>query len=217
MSKDIIIFGAGGFGREVASMIKRINANTPTWTLLGFVDDDSVHHPIGSRNEYGEILGDSNYLNSLKVPTCVTIAISNPHSVKKIVEKLSNPLLEFPNLIAADAAILDKDNFNMGYGNILCSFVSMSCHVKLGNFNVFNNRCSVGHDAVIGDFNAFMTATRISGGTTIGTLNSFGANSVLLQGLTVGENTTIGAGSVVMRKTKNGFTYIGNPAKQLFF
>lgn len=217
MTRTIIIFGAGGFGREVASMIKRINANSPRWTLLGFVDDDFVHHPVGSQNEYGIILGDSNYLNSLTVPTCVAIAISNPHSVKKIVEKLSNPMLEFPNLVADDATILDKDNFDMGRGNILCSFVSMSCHVHLGNFNVFNNRCSVGHDAVIGDFNAFMTATRISGGTTIKTLNSFGVNSVLLPGIKVGENTTIGAGSVVMRKTKDGCTYIGNPAKQLFF
>ena len=161
--KDLIIFGAGGFGREVASMVKRINRVKETWNLLGFVDDDSRLHPAGTKNEYGPILGDSTWLNSQKTPVCVSIAIGNPFAIQKIVERLTNPLLEFPNLVAAEASILDEDNFVMGRGNILCSFTSMSCHVQLGDFNVFNNRCSVGHDTVVGDFNTFMTATRVSG------------------------------------------------------
>ena len=215
--KDLIIFGAGGFGREVASMVKRINRVKETWNLLGFVDDDSQLHPAGSKNEYGPILGDSAWLNGLETPVCVAIAIGSPSAIKKIVERLTNPMLEFPNLVAAEASILDEDNFSMGRGNILCSFTSMSCHVQLGDFNVFNNRCSVGHDTVIGDFNTFMTATRVSGDVKIGTLNSFGVNSVILQGMTVGRETKVGAGAVMMRNTKDGCTYVGNPAKKMAF
>lgn len=39
--KDIVIIGAGGFGREVAWLIDDINKNEPTWNLLGYVDDNS--------------------------------------------------------------------------------------------------------------------------------------------------------------------------------
>ena len=40
MMKDLIIFGASGFGREVAWLVERINKISPTWNLQGFMDDD---------------------------------------------------------------------------------------------------------------------------------------------------------------------------------
>ena len=39
MKKDIAIFGAGGFGREVLALIKEINRIEPQWNILGFFDD----------------------------------------------------------------------------------------------------------------------------------------------------------------------------------
>lgn len=36
--KDLYIIGAGGFGREVAWLIERINEVTPTWNLKGLID-----------------------------------------------------------------------------------------------------------------------------------------------------------------------------------
>ncbi|MBQ1739289.1 MAG: transferase, partial [Clostridiales bacterium] len=35
----IAIYGAGGFGKEVACLIKRINDNGGDWELIGFFDD----------------------------------------------------------------------------------------------------------------------------------------------------------------------------------
>ena len=40
--KNLIIFGAGGFGRETAWAVERINKISPTWNLLGFMDDDDT-------------------------------------------------------------------------------------------------------------------------------------------------------------------------------
>jgi len=37
---EIVIFGAGGFGREVAWIIEDINRVGKRFELLGFVDDD---------------------------------------------------------------------------------------------------------------------------------------------------------------------------------
>ena len=51
--KDIAIYGAGGFGREVACMIKHINesADEPIWNLVGFFDDGKQNC---TRSLYGQ-------------------------------------------------------------------------------------------------------------------------------------------------------------------
>ena len=35
--RDLIIIGAGGFGREVAWLVERINKKSIVWNLIGFV------------------------------------------------------------------------------------------------------------------------------------------------------------------------------------
>ena len=52
--KKIAVYGAGGFGREVACMLRHINNIIPTWDLLGFFDDGKI---IGYETGYGKILG----------------------------------------------------------------------------------------------------------------------------------------------------------------
>lgn len=37
--KPLVVVGAGGFGREVASLIHDINAVCPEWQFMGFLDD----------------------------------------------------------------------------------------------------------------------------------------------------------------------------------
>ena len=38
--KDLIIIGSGGLGRETAWTAERINAVSPEWNILGFIDDN---------------------------------------------------------------------------------------------------------------------------------------------------------------------------------
>lgn len=213
--KDIVIFGAGGFGREVACLIKRINAAEPTWNLVGFYDDGIE---AGTKNEYGAVLGDVNDLASEDNEMAVAVAIGAPKTVKKIVEILSkNHKLSFPNLISPDFNISDPDNYEMGYGNIIQRNCTISCNVKIGNFNVLNTGIGLGHDACIGDYNSFMPAVKISGEVQIGECNFFGVGSIVLQQLTVGNGIKLGAGSVLMRKAKDDNLYMGNPAKKITF
>ena len=37
--KDIAIYGAGGFGREVQLLIEQLNAKELTYNFIGFFDD----------------------------------------------------------------------------------------------------------------------------------------------------------------------------------
>lgn len=211
--KDIVIFGAGGLGREVACLIKRINAVQPEWNLLGFYDDGVE---VGVRNEYGAVLGNVQDLTAYDKEVAVAIAIGSPKTVKMIVEKLSeNKNLQYPNLISPDFSISDPDNYNMGYGNIIQRNCTISCNVHLGNFNILNTGIGLGHDVKVGNYNSFMPAVKISGEVTMGDCNFFGVGSVVLQQLKVGNGIKLGAGSVLMRNAKDDILYLGNPAKKI--
>lgn len=213
--KDIAVFGAGGFGREVACMIKRINKaqEEPEWNFIGFFDDNASLK--GTRNEYGEVLGGMAELNAWDKPLSIVMSIGSPKVLKKIVDNITNKNVGFPNIIAPDVIFMDKNNMSMGKGNIICSGCLISCNTHIGNFNCLNDFVSIGHDTTIGDYNAFMTAARISGIVSIGAFNFFGVNCCVLQGLKIGNDVKIGAGSALMRRTKDGYTFVGVPAAPL--
>jgi sugar O-acyltransferase (sialic acid O-acetyltransferase NeuD family) len=214
--KDLAIYGAGGFGREVACLVNEINqaAPEPLWKIIGFFDDGKL---IGEKNEYGSILGGINELNNFESPLSVVLTIGNSATLESLVKKIVNPGISFPNIIAPDIRYLDINNMKMGKGNIFFSKCSLSCNVHIGDFNIFNSCIAVGHDVTIGSYNLMMPGTRISGEVNVGNLNFFGIYSVVLQQNSIGDNTVIGAGSVIMRNTKDNTTYVGNPAKKLHF
>lgn len=207
--RDIAIYGAGGFGREVACLIKEINSLKPLWNLIGFFDDGK---DVSSCTEYGKILGGLKELNNYNHPLAVVIAIAKPILRSKLSSSINNSLIEFPNLISPSCLFLDKNNISIGHGNIICSHCWISCNVNIGNFNIMNTGISLGHDVTLENFNSFMPAVKISGAVKIGKWNFFGVASVVLQQIVIGQKTTIGANSLVIRKTKDGETYAGNPA-----
>lgn len=210
--KDIAIYGFGGFGREVTCVINAINAVKPEWNFLGYFDDG---HKIGEYNNYGAVLGGIDELNAFDKPLSIVIAIANPSTIEKIFASITNNFISFPNIIAPNVLFFDRNSFKIGKGNIITFGCRMSCGASLGNFNICNGCVSLGHDVSIGNFNVLQPEVRISGETVVEDSNFFGVRAVVLQGLQIGSNTRIGTCSVIMRNTKDGYLYVGNPAKKV--
>lgn len=214
--KDIAIYGAGGFGKEVACLINSINEKDPTWNLVGFFDDN-LDLKGKMISHYGICLGNIIDLNLYDKELAITIPIGNSEVVKSIYSKISNNKIYFPNLIRPGLLIADDKTFEIGKGNIIQGGCSVSCDVKIGDFNNLNGSIAFGHDVHIGSFNTFMPGVRVSGGVTIGDENFFGVGSIILQLLKIGNKVRLGAGSVLMSKPKDGQLYIGNPATKFRF
>ncbi len=215
--KDIAIFGAGGFGKEVACLVDRINKaeSEPKWNLKGFFDDGKK---IGSQiSYYGEVLGGIEELNSWHDPISIVIAIGNPITIMSVRKRIKGSHIDFPNLIDPTFMIADERGFKIGNGNIIQGNCCASCDTEIGDFNVFNGDVAMGHDVIIGNYNVIMPDIRISGEVTIGDCNLLGVGSIVLQQIKVGNNVHLGAGAVLMTKPKDGNTYIGNPAKLFKF
>ena len=210
--KDIAIYGFGGFGHEVACLINHINRACPTWNLIGYIDDGVE---AGTSCKYGRVLGNCETLNAWDKPISVVIAIGSTKYLEIVSKKITNPNVDFPNLIAPNVFYFDEESVVMGKGNIITFGCRFSCNIRIGDFNVLNGNVSLGHDACIGNYNVMFPETRISGQTTIGDRNFFGARTFVAQCLKLGNDCRYGAGCYVLRKTKDGNLYMGNPAKKI--
>lgn len=212
--KDIAIFGAGGFGKEVACLIKTLNEakDGSEFNLIGFFDDNLIQGEAVSH--YGTVLGNMNELNSWKSPLAVAVAVGNPIALKAITSKIKNPLVEFPNLIHPSLSLTDPETFIIGKGNIIKGQCEIAPDVKLGDFNCLIRDVVLGHDSTIGDFNVLMPNVYICGEVKVGNQNLFGIGSIVLQQLCVGNNVHVGAGSVLFTNPTDGCSYLGNPARK---
>tara|TARA_Y100001958_G_C21243063_1_gene571662 strand:+ start:871 stop:1515 length:645 start_codon:yes stop_codon:yes gene_type:complete len=211
--KDIAIYGAGGFGKEVACIINLINEKELQWNFVGFFDDGK---PVGSEiSHFGKVIGNLNDLNLWENKINIVFALGNPGILNRLVMKVKNRKVNFPNIIHPHAFFADKRSLNIGVGNVIVRACSFSCDVTIGNFNQFNSLSSLAHDVQVGSFNVFNPLTRVSGEVSIGSNNSFGIGTIILQKIKIGNRVKVAPSSVIMRKTKDDCFYMGNPAKKI--
>lgn len=214
--KDLAIYGASGFGKEVACLVTAINKtleDDDQWNLIGFFDDGV---DVGTEiSHFGKTLGGINEVNNCDRPLNVVIAIASCENLKKISSSINNSNISFPNLIHPSVDFSDAETFIMGKGNIIQRNCTGSCDVIIGDFNVINSSVQLGHDDKIGSFNVFMPAVRISGAVIMGDENFYGVGSIVLQHIKIGDKLRLGAGSVLMTKPKDNNLYMGNPAKKV--
>ena len=207
--ENIVIIGAGGFGREVKMLIDQINEGSLQYNLLGFYDD-SVQK--GTEVFGLEVLGSVEELNQVTKPTAISIAIGSPKVKKDIKDKLSNPMLSFPRLIHP-SVVLGIPSETIGIGAIICAGTIITVNITIGEFVILNLGCTVGHDTVIGNYCSFMPQSNIAGEVILGEAVYVGMGVGIINQVTVGNNVTLGAGSVVVKNISSNCLAVGIPAK----
>lgn len=212
--KNIAIFGAGGFGREVKTIIDKINNENPnTYNFLGFYDDGFEK---GTIINGCPILGGIDELNNENNPLSLVISIGDPKIKLKIINSIQNPNIDFPTIIHPNASI-SNDYVEIGEGSIICEGTIITCNIKIGKFVILNLMCTVGHDTIIDDYCAFMPSVNISGEVHIHNAVYVGTGAKIINLLEIGENTIIGAGAVVSKSIPANCTAVGIPAKPIKF
>ncbi len=210
--KDIAIFGVGGFGREVLALIKDINKVTPAYNIVGFFDDG---YEKGIMVNGYPNLGKTEDLNKWETPISLAVSIGNPVIKKKILDKITNPLVSYPTLIHPLAWLGDKEFVEIGKGCIICAGNLITTNIKIEDFVILNLGCTVGHDSVIKKYSAFMPSVNISGEVTIGEGVYVGTGAKIINKLEIGEYTIVGAGAVVSKTLPAKCTAMGVPAKPI--
>lgn len=208
--KDLYIVGAGGFGREVAWLVERINAVEPTWDIKGFIDDDSTLW--GTEEDGYKVVGGCDYLKSLE-STYVVCAVGSAATRKVVIEKLKAYAVNFATVI--DPSVIMSSRVKIGEGCIICAGTIITVDIIIGDYVIINLDCTIGHDDVINDYVTINPSVNVSGNVTIGDCCELGAGVQIIQGKTVVPNTIIGAGAVVVKDIVECGTYVGSPAKRV--
>lgn len=208
--KDIAIFGAGGFGREVLTIINAINKIEPTYNVIGFFDDGLT---VGKDVNGHPVLGGMEALNCWSKELDIVVAVGSPVIKCKIVETIKNSKIGFPTLIHPQAIVGDSKFVKIGKGCIICAGCIITTNIEIGNFVILNLGCTVGHDSIIGDYASFMPSVNISGEVNIAAGVYVGTGAKIINQLNIGENTTVGAGAVVVNNLPVNCTAVGVPAK----
>lgn len=208
--KDLYIIGAGGFGREVAWIVERINSIKPTWNLKGFIDDNETLW--GSKEGEYHVFGGCEYLSALEDVFAVC-AVGSSNVRKKIIEKLKDTSVKFATLV--DPSVLYSNSVKIGEGAIVCAGTIITVNVNIGDHVIVNLDCTIGHDAVIDDFVTIYPSVNVSGNVLIGECSELGTGTQIIQGKKVISNTIIGAGAIVVKDCIESGTYVGSPAKKI--
>lgn len=212
--KDLIIFGASGFGREVAWAVERINAVRPTWNLLGFFDDNEELQ--GKAINGYVVLGST--VDVIKYPnTFFVCAVGASKTREKIISgiKKVNPNVKFGTVI--DPSVEMSKSVDIGEGSIICAHTVITVNVSIGKHVIINLDCTVGHDAVINDFATLYPSVNVSGITNIGYAVELGTGLQIIQGKTVGDYSICGAGAIIVKDIPAKCTAVGSPAKPIKF
>lgn len=206
--KNIVIAGAGGFGREVYCWIKNCSEHAQNYNIVGFIDDNL--QALNHLNYPLEVISTIQDYNS-KENEYVVVAIGDPNSKRRVVEYLLSKSTRFETIIHPTAVI--GQNVRIGHGTILCPNSILTCDISLGNFVIVNCTSGVGHDATIGNYSTLSAHVDITGHVHIGERVLIGSHATVLPNVKVQDDAVIGSGSVVVRNVKKHTTVFGNPAK----
>ena len=208
--QQLVIIGAGGFGREMVAWAEQSVQFEREWVLKGFIDDNldalkdrpSPARLLGRIQDY-QPASDEVFICALGVP-----AIK-----RKCSELIASRGGRFTRLVHRTAVL--GHEVQLGEGVVLCPFAVISANNRLGRGVAVNLHASVDHDAVVGDWTQINCHCDLTASVEVGEEVFFGSRVSVIPNVKIGDRAYIGAGSVVLRDVAAGVKVVGAPARRI--
>lgn len=211
--KQIAIYGASGFGREVLPLVRQQVAKSGAAPAQIVFIDDNAYATMANGHP---VMTYAQWLEQPAVSRQVVVAIANSQVREKLASRCAADGIEFLAVKADNVVSLDE--VQIGAGAILCPFVTLTSNIIIGKQFHANIYSYVAHDCVIGDFVTFAPGVQCNGNVVIEDHAYIGTGAILRQGksgapLVIGRGAVVGMGAVVTKSVAPNTTVIGNPAR----
>ncbi len=205
--RRLFIFGAGGFGREVAWLADQIYRKRVEIEFLLDTESSETHVngiPIRRLDDVEPAPEDA-----------FVVAVGDPIARERLVQKCRRRGLRETSLVHPG---VEASRFvTFGSGSIVCAGAIATVNIAIGAHVHVNLDCTIGHDVHIGDYATLSPGVHVSGNVIIGSRVFVGTGATIINGkpghpLTIGDDAVIAAGTCVTASVEEKALVAGVPA-----
>ena len=214
MPSEVVVVGAGGFGRQVLDLIEAHNLARPDAqiSVLGVADDSPSQLNLERlRARSYRYLGTIVDVLAESVGAYV-LGIASPQAKRRIAARFDKRGWNAVTLIDPTAGL--GSLVEIDPGAIICAGAQLMTNIKIGRHTHINLNVTVGHDSELGDFVTVNPGAAVSGDVVVGDAVLIGTGAAVLQGLRVSQEAQVGAGACVTKDVRPGSTVVGVPARE---
>jgi len=202
--EEVVIIGAGGFGRELFQYAR----DEGSLVVRGFLDDRSPEQLqlpeglplLGSVADYAPAEGE-----------LFLLAVGEPAARARVARRLLAQGARFATLIHPRAYV--ASSATIGAGSVVAPFATVGASAVLGELTQVHFYASVAHDVRVGAFSALSPYSVVNGGGRLGEAVFLGTRATVNPLKEVGDGSKVAAGAVVYQDVPEGSLAAGNPAK----
>lgn len=208
----VVVFGAGGLGRELLQVLRDIAASGLHAECVAFavdpgfapgaeIDGVPVREDIAAMLRHDPALG-------------VVVALGNPAARAAAVARLQAEGAKRFATLRHPTAWIGKQ-VSIGEGAMVFGHTSMTTNVTVGRHVLVNPGCTIAHDAVLEDFATLGPSVALAGGVHLEAGVEIGIGARVAPRIRIGRDAILGAGTVVIRHVPKGVTVVGVPGREL--
>jgi sugar O-acyltransferase (sialic acid O-acetyltransferase NeuD family) len=213
VTRGLLLVGASGFAREAAEAVRAVNAEAPTWDLLGYVDDNPAL--LGTEISGLPIVGPIDAVHD-HPDAAVVLCTGRPDNYVSrplIAERLGLDDERYATVVHPTATV--GTTCRVGAGTVLLAHVDLTADVVVGRHVAVMPQVVITHDVTIEDCATIASGVRLGGSCHVGEAAYIGSGACLREGLTVGARAMVGMGAVVTRDVPAERLWFGAPARDV--
>jgi len=204
---NVVIYGAGGLGREIYDTLMFVNSLALTFNIVGYIDDTRQR---GSVINGVQVLGGSSVLEEMRGEVGIILGIAVPKVREKLHLSYKNQF-SFPNIIHPTAIV--SPFAELGEAILIQSNCIVAANANIGDGVMMNAHSGVGHDGQVGNYCSIMSYCDLAGNTYLGELSFVGTGVKVVPFTSIAAESYLCAGAVVFKDVIEKSKLMGNPAK----
>lgn len=207
--KNLVIVGAGGFGREMFGAAREAVGFGERFVIKGFLDGNPA--ALDGFSGYPGIIGTPETYRIEPDDVFVT-ALGSIASRRRCAGMIEARGGVFIPIIHRSASL--GPNVSVGAGAFVAHNAVLTADVSVGRHACVFHGTVVGHDTALGDYSHLYSLVSVGGGVKVGEGAAVFPGAKVVPRVSIGDNATVGIGSTVIRDVAPGITVFGTPAER---